>query len=63
MNSDTKKLVIEEFSKEEAQRFNIEKVNDGLWIAEEQLIKKYLQNSVRVFWISVAARVEQRCRL
>jgi ubiquinone/menaquinone biosynthesis C-methylase UbiE len=41
MYLDLKKLVVEEFSGENAQSLYIQKANEGLWLSESYAIKKY----------------------
>lgn len=41
MGTELKKLVIQEFSARSTQLFYREKAQEGLWISEEQFIKKY----------------------
>jgi ubiquinone/menaquinone biosynthesis C-methylase UbiE len=45
---DLKKLVIDEFSGENAQNLYIQKVGEGLWIGEEYFISKYFNKNGKV---------------
>lgn len=45
---DLKKLVIDEFSGENAQNLYIQKVGEGLWIGEEYFISKYFNKQGKV---------------
>jgi len=48
MGSDLKKIVLEEFSSEGAQKLYVANVEEGLWISEAHFINKYFTKNRRV---------------